>query len=385
MSFSDLFNLNTYDGDMFIYGENKDSIYGIKNECLEPNMDIVIPDGTKTLSFSFVQKINAKSIYIPSSVERIGLLSSLKSVDNIIIDNNNQFYGSYDSNVIVNKKTMTLIYVAKNFRIPEGIKIIGKNCFNNNNDITSIIIPDGVEIIGDSAFSECKNLENITFPNTLTIIERHSFSHCKKLKDFILPNSLKRIEEYAFNECMSIKNLVIPDSCEFIGGVAFENCFSLENIVLPANLKVDYKIVYYGIGVEDPFGDNPTDHEYKLKGNIYKDGMYIGSKTNPYYMMLTCESNGNTLIIHEDTKIISSDVFLNALKVTSKIRKIIIPKNISIILYKSLSHYKNDCTIEYTGTVEEWNKIDIKFINGSEPGENIININCIDGITELEI
>ena len=74
MSFSDLFNLNTYDGDMFIYGEDKDSIYGIKNECLEPNMDIVIPDGTKTLSFSFVQKINAKSIYIPSSVERIGLL-----------------------------------------------------------------------------------------------------------------------------------------------------------------------------------------------------------------------------------------------------------------------------------------------------------------------
>ena len=45
------------------------------------------------------------------------------------------------------------------------VKYIGRNAFEGNEKLISVIIPEGVEYIESYAFKGCSNLENISLPN----------------------------------------------------------------------------------------------------------------------------------------------------------------------------------------------------------------------------
>ncbi len=372
--------IDTKSDDVFSFTKNKEEISSIKNETKLVS-ELIVPDGTKVFVMRNMEYV--KSIFIPASVEKIDTKSLfINNLEKIVIDDNNPYYGSYDSNVIVDKRNMELIKAAKNGIIPDGVRMIGYNALAyNEND--NIVIPNSVEVIGDGAFSNSL-VKNIIFSNNLSTIKRNAFLGCKSLKDFVLPESLKVIEDKAFFECMSIKNIIIPDSCANIGLDAFENCFSLENITLPSNLKIKGKILHYGEGVEDPFGDNPVDREYRINGNMYNDGMYIASKTNPYYMLLKCECNNEIIEIHKDTKIISSDILKDILSEYSNVKKVIVPKAIETIIFEIESISNDQCIIEYEGTLEEWNNVN-KIISPFSSKDITISIECSNWIDELKM
>ncbi len=147
----------------------------------------------------------------------------------------------------------------KNVVIPDGVKAIGEEAFENDTLIESVSIPNSVTYIGCEAFSDCTGLKNITIPdsvietdsgvfygctsltsiqlsNMLTTLASSFFSHCDSLETITLPNSLKSIGSYAFSSCIKLKNISIPTSVAEIHKGAFENCDSLEIVTLPGGI-----------------------------------------------------------------------------------------------------------------------------------------------------
>ena len=147
----------------------------------------------------------------------------------------------------------------KNVVIPDGVKAIGEEAFENDTLIESISIPNSVTYIGYGAFSDCTGLKSITIPdsvietdsgvfygctsltsvqlsNMLTTLANSFFSHCDSLETITLPNSLKSIGSYAFSSCIKLKDISIPTSVAEIHKGAFENCDSLEIVTLPGGI-----------------------------------------------------------------------------------------------------------------------------------------------------
>ena len=147
----------------------------------------------------------------------------------------------------------------KNVVIPDGVKAIGEEAFENDTLIESVSIPNSVTYIGYGAFSDCTGLKSITIPdsvietdsgvfygctsltsvqlsNTLTTLASSFFSHCDSLETITLPNSLKSIGSYVFSSCIKLKDISIPMSVTEIHKGAFENCDSLEIVTLPGGI-----------------------------------------------------------------------------------------------------------------------------------------------------
>lgn len=121
--------------------------------------------------------------------------------------------------------------------IPEGVKTIGKEVFEDFYRLRSVEMPNSVTHIEDWAFYICKDLKNVKMSNNLISIGEGAFAECVNLKDLIIPNSVKNIGEKAFAGCESLKKISLPNSVEFIGNEAFEDCYALESVIIHDSVK----------------------------------------------------------------------------------------------------------------------------------------------------
>lgn len=67
--------------------------------------------------------------------------------------------------------------------IPDGIKEIADNAFDNCENIESIVVPAGIKKIGYSAFGACYNLESVVLGSGLKEIKGDVFSWCSALEE----------------------------------------------------------------------------------------------------------------------------------------------------------------------------------------------------------
>lgn len=104
-----------------------------------------------------------KPIIINARIEQLNLFLCFEVFENMLIK-----YTGSDSTVIV----------------PNGIEIIGKRHFANNNTITNIILSKSLTEIEYNAFYNCEHLEFINLPKNLTKIWQVHFqivNHLKRL------------------------------------------------------------------------------------------------------------------------------------------------------------------------------------------------------------
>ena len=148
-------NNNFYYSDGFLLGNNKTSIIIILEKAIKNNT-LIIPDTVTTLSADQIKMYNQiQTIKIPASVNSINALFINNTVKEVLIDENNPTYETYQDGIYTKD--------GKNF-----VRYYGAS-----NEVT---IKDGVEVIQASAFQSTRvKITNLVLPNSLKTIENQAF------------------------------------------------------------------------------------------------------------------------------------------------------------------------------------------------------------------
>ena len=132
----------------------------------------------------------------------------------------------------------------KNYTIPDGVLIIGKDAFRERKNLTEVIISDSVTHIGERAFYECENLLSIVIPNGVTHIGEFAFSSCNNLTEVVIPNGVTRIEEGAFAYCPELTKIILPGNITRIERLTFASCKKLELVIPPQIVHIGTNALY---------------------------------------------------------------------------------------------------------------------------------------------
>ncbi len=120
--------------------------------------------------------------------------------------------------------------------LPKTIERVGNNAFSYCTSLKEVVFSSSVTELGESVFSSCTNLESVTLPSNLTVIKDSTFHGCKKLKDIVIPTTVTKIEYRAFRECESLETVNFSNALKTIGHEAFFGCSSLTSVNLPTSL-----------------------------------------------------------------------------------------------------------------------------------------------------
>ena len=108
--------------------------------------------------------------------------------------------------------------------------------FAPRNTLVSVVVPEGVREISSNTFDNQKNLTSVTLPSTLKVIGGYTFES-SGLRTVRIPDSVEIIEKGAFSKCVNLTDVNIPVSIKRIGSYAFYNCKMLSNVTIPAGIK----------------------------------------------------------------------------------------------------------------------------------------------------
>lgn len=209
----------------------------------------------------------------------------------------------------------TLVYMprgrANAYTIPNRINKIGSDAFANCTKITRVDISAWVEVIEKNAFLGCTQIRNLNFLATEDtqnglVIEESAFFSCKSLTEVTLPANLTSIAQYAFGNTTNLTKVTLNSREEAVysaGAFADKSgVYSVTNVVIGENVEE--------LDIAAVFGTN------KLKTvEVSKDNPYIASYNNALYtanyekIIFFPSSIKSAYILHEDTKIITENVF----------------------------------------------------------------------------
>ena len=85
--------------------------------------------------------------------------------------------------------------------IPAGVKVIGRQAFENNRTIRSVTIPGSVTRIEYAAFAGCDGLESVDIPGSVTEMEDSVFRGCRSLTSAKIGSGLRTLGAGVFGDC----------------------------------------------------------------------------------------------------------------------------------------------------------------------------------------
>ena len=130
--------------------------------------------------------------------------------------------------------------------IPDSVTSIGRYAFEGCSKLTSITIPNSVMSIGNSAFSYCSGLTSITIPDSVTSIEERMFYGCSRLTSVTIGNSVTSIGNYAFSYCSGLTSVTIGNGVTSIGWEAFSYCSRLTSVTIGNSVTSIGNSAFYG-------------------------------------------------------------------------------------------------------------------------------------------
>ena len=314
----------------------------------ENNMDtktlttVKIPDGvTKIGKYTFHLHKNLETVEIPASVTSIG---------------------EYAFRNCTNLKSVT---------IPESVTSIGKGAFDNCTNFESITIPAGVTSIGYGMFYACKNLKSVTIPESVTSIDDYVFQSCTSLKTVEIPTSVTKLGSGVFSNCTSLESVTIPESVTSIARSMFDSCTSLKSVTIPASVtsiccsfkdsKNLASVFYNGTLAQWCAVDK------ELSGFMEPESMILIGENNMDTKTLT------TLKIPDGVTKIGKSTFA----LHKNLETVEIPASVTSIGDSAFSKCTSLKSVNYGGTKEQWDKIEITRWS-KEDFKNCV-IHCTDG------
>ena len=213
---------------------------------------VTLHDGLERIGDGAFRHTSIERITIPATVTQIepSAFANTKKLKSIKVKRGNKVYDSRGAcNAIVESARDRLVQACARTKIPEGIKVIGRNAFK------------GVE------------KGSVDIPSSVIEIENGAFFGCGLRGTLVIPGSVKSIGKYAFTACRGIDSLVVEEGCERIAASAFSLCSALRHAKLPSTLKEfgrgsEYVLVFDGCSllerIELP-NENPT---YYCNGDV---------------------------------------------------------------------------------------------------------------------
>lgn len=246
------------------------------------------------------------------------------------------------------------------------VTAIARFALRGRTKITDIVVPNSVTSIGASAFENCNKLESITLPNGITRIESATFKDCSSLESLTIPTNVTYIARGAFKNCTEL--------IQTEGGVSYVNKWAIEyDFQTPLVVLREGTI---GIGAET-FAKPGTGMFYLTndvlktirlpEGLLYiNDAAFIGCTkilsipipttvvaigVNAFH---SC-SNLTSMVVPKRLALIPVNCFYKC----SDLTDIVIHKEVTAIGLNAFLYCFNLSKIYYTGSAEDWAKIDI--------------------------
>ena len=297
--------------------------------------------------------------------------------------------------------------------LPNGRKItkINAKAFAKNTALTKISIPDTVEWIAEAAFDGCDNLVYNEDENGIYLgNEENPYLVLMKVKDtaltsFDFHDNTKIIWNSAFKGCTNLVSMDIPEGITQIQRYAFRNCTALESVSIPASTTSLSIWMFWG-------AENLTSLTVAEGNPVYHsvDNCIITTETKTLFAgiqtsVIPAGGEEVTVIgvnsfdtapfttIHIPAGI--TQINGHAFQSCSKLESVILDASVIKIVNNAFRSCKKLNTIFYTGSAEDWAKIDIgatntellsatiAYYSETEPTEAGFYWHYVDGVPTL--
>ncbi|MCR4586022.1 MAG: leucine-rich repeat protein, partial [Lachnospiraceae bacterium] len=293
-------------------------------------------------------------------------LMDCDNLEEISVEAGNAAYISEEGILFNNDKTKLIQYPCKKaeskYSIPDSVKFIGDYAFTRCNNLTDITIPFGVETISDAAFSRCEKLSGISIPESVTDIGVAAFDRCKKISEICLPKEYTEIKDITFRGCISLNTIIFTGTVTAIGENAFQNCNALKDVYYPGR----YYDLYWKC--QNNGNDCLIDATFHpMKGYCG----YFTTWTLTMDGLLTISGNDEISIDQEEIWYPDDVVQLvieegvpeigySAFEDNSRLTSVYLPLSVKSILSDAFNGCTSLTDVYYSGTEEDWKKINIQ-------------------------
>ena len=190
--------------------------------------EITLPDSLLSIdrcAFSGCKAL--REIFLPARLGEIGegAFRECGSLRSFAVAPGSGAFAAQDGVLFDRDKTTLLWYPIgsgrEEYAVPEGVTAIGKDAFQGNRDLRSVVFPASLREIGGAAFTDCGNLTSVVIPDGVRTIGSSAFSSCKRLREVIISKGTAEIGPDAFYDDASLTAVTIPANVRQIGDKAF--------------------------------------------------------------------------------------------------------------------------------------------------------------------
>ncbi|MBQ7295293.1 MAG: leucine-rich repeat protein [Clostridia bacterium] len=325
---------------------------------------------------------------------------------------NNTFYYTVDGGVATITDADASGYVVVPSTLGgHPVKKIGREAFEWQEGITSLIIQNGIEEIGDYAFSfyndeywdedpPYMHLKDLFLPESVKSIGRYAFRYADLNGDLNLPVGLEAIGEYAFSGMYVEGDINIPEGVKHIGNGAFSSTDFYGNINFPESLETIGENAFYYSAlckiVNIPSKVNTIGNKAFAETSVIgftaneKNEYFSSDESGVLYnkdktqiLFYPSLKDGETFTIPDTVKTVSANCFYKsrylkeiiipesvtkieggAFYNCNVLRKLVIPLSVKEIGNYAVSvdsaYYALAHEVYYEGTKEQWDSIGVK-------------------------
>lgn len=226
--------------------------------------------------------------------------------------------GTLDNGITWNIDNKGTLHITGTGKIEEYLMPWTAYC----DEIKNAVISNGIVNIAPSMFEYCSYLTNVTIPDSVKTIGEYAFGHCLNLREIHIPCGVTNIDEGAFHDCINLTEITIPDTVAKIGISAFDGCENLQSVKLSNSLS--------------EISEHMFHHCEKLQEIVIPDNV---------------------------TRINEFAFYDTPLAAYKGLEKITIPKSVVVIENNAFNGCGKLADVYYSGTKEDWDKIDIGSCN----------------------
>ena len=255
---------------------------------------------------------------------------------------------TYNSGIHVSAFTPTLLSSAHTFnngvgtlRFSSNVEVVGNEAFYDCSGMTGVELPKTNFVISGAAFNSCPSIQSIVIPGnvifdpTSTLDGSVLFNGCTSLSAVSIPSHWTAIGNYMFQNCKSLTSYTIHNGVTEIGADAFAYCDNLVSVIIPSTVT-------------------------KIGSGAFEECISLVSINIP-----------------NNITVIKGSTFFYCRSLPS----LTIPKSVTKIEEQAIWGCENLTTINYTGTIAEWNNINIDSNNWYDVAATVVH--CTDGDVPL--